>query len=188
MQQESDVNTVVGSSVHLTGSLKDPNDIIIHGSVEGEVASQQNVVIAENAVVKGPVSAKCISVSGYINGTIVAEDKLEIHPSGRVSGNIKARDLIIHSGAQFVGESEMPIDEKDAIAPEITDDAETTSEEEEVTTMADDTADEELPSINIEEDDEPETAKEDIELEPETKSKKGATTKNDDIDLEIDES
>lgn len=191
--QESDVNTVVGSSVHLTGSLKDPNDIIIHGSVEGEVASQQNVVIAENALVKGPVSAKCVSVSGYVNGTISAEDKLEVHPSGRVNGNIKARDLIIHSGAQFVGKSEMPVDEKTAISPEITDEAGSQDEAAEKTTLVDGAAEEELASIDIEEDEtsivDKDEVVEDVEEETDGKSKKTPEEKGDDeIDLEIDES
>jgi len=105
--KEEEVSTIVGSGVHLTGTLKDQSDIVVHGSVEGEVSSEQNVIVGDNAKVKGPVTAQTVSVSGEVKGTITAHDKLEIHPSGQVDGNIKTKDLIIHSGARFTGKSEM---------------------------------------------------------------------------------
>ncbi len=108
--KEDEVSTVVGSGVHLTGTLRDQSDIIVNGSVEGEVNSDQNIVVGESAKVKGPVTAQFVSISGEVKGTITAQDKLEIHPSGRVEGNIKTKDLIIHSGAYFMGKSEMMSD------------------------------------------------------------------------------
>lgn len=108
-EEQEQVSTVVGSSVKLTGSLKDTSDIVVHGEVEGEVASDQNVIIGETARVKGPVAAQTISVSGEINnGPVEAKEKLEIHPTGKIFGNISTKDLIIHSGAIFVGKCSMP--------------------------------------------------------------------------------
>lgn len=99
--------TVVGANVKLTGTLKDANDITIFGHVEGEVISEKNVMLEENASVKGPISAQIVTVSGNVNGSINAESKLEITPTGKVSGSITTRDLIIKSGAQFDGKSAM---------------------------------------------------------------------------------
>lgn len=109
LKGDEQINTVVGSSVKLTGTLKDTNDIVIHGTVEGEVNSDQNVMVGETAKIKGPVSGQNVNVSGEVKGTIVAAKKIEIHPSGRVTGNIVTNELIIHGGAIFVGKSEMPI-------------------------------------------------------------------------------
>lgn len=105
--KEEEVSTVVGSGVHLTGTLKDQSDIVVHGTVEGEVKSDQNVIVGDSAKVKGPISALVVNISGEVSGTIQAHDKLEIHPTGHVEGNIKTKDLIIHSGAYFAGKSEM---------------------------------------------------------------------------------
>lgn len=136
--KEDEVSTVVGSSVHLTGTLKDDSDIVVHGSVEGEVRSEQNVIVGDAAKIKGPISAQNVSISGDVDGTITAADKLEIHPTGHVAGNIKAKDLVIHSGAYFSGKSEMladsSIDEKSS--EETTDEVTPESE-------ADETVDEE---------------------------------------------
>lgn len=99
--------TIVGANVKLTGTLKDANDITIFGHVEGEVISDKNVMLEENASVKGPITAQIITVSGSVNGSINAETKLEITPTGKVTGSIATRDLIIKSGAQFDGKSAM---------------------------------------------------------------------------------
>ncbi len=108
--KENEIHTIVGSDVKLTGTIKDTNDIVVHGNIEGEVLSEQNVVVEEHAKVKGPVTAQAVSVSGEIEGTVKAFDKLEIHPSGQVKGNIQTKDLIIHSGARFIGKSDMVSD------------------------------------------------------------------------------
>lgn len=105
--------TIVGSNVKLTGTLKDMNDITVHGQVDGEVISQKNVFITETAHIKGPISAKVITVSGRVNGSVEAAVKLEITPTGKVYGSICTRDLIIKSGAVFVGKSAMLTDEKE---------------------------------------------------------------------------
>jgi len=110
--KENEIHTIVGSNVKLTGTLKDTNDIVIHGTVEGEVVSDQNIVVDETANIKGPVTAQAVSVSGVVEGMVRALDKLEIHPSGRVDGNIQTKDLIIHSGARFIGKSDIISDEQ----------------------------------------------------------------------------
>jgi len=113
--------TVVGANVKLTGTLKDVNDITIHGVIDGEVISDRNVIISETASIKGPITANTIVVSGKVNGSITAQEKLEISPTGKVYGSIVAGDLIINSGAIFVGKSntlkekdETPVEKKSA--------------------------------------------------------------------------
>lgn len=108
--------TIVGANVKLSGVLKDTNDITVHGVVEGEVISDQNVVITDSAKVHGPVSAKNITVSGYIDGSVTATEKLEILKEGKVFGSITVKELVIHSGAVFVGKSTMPDHKRDDAA------------------------------------------------------------------------
>jgi len=99
--------TIVGANVKLTGALKDINDITVHGQIDGEVTSDKNILVAENASIKGPVSAQTITVAGKVNGTINAVQKLELLPQAKVDGSISTRDLIIRSGAIFNGKCQM---------------------------------------------------------------------------------
>jgi cytoskeletal protein CcmA (bactofilin family) len=99
--------TVVGANVKLTGTISDVNDIIVHGTVEGEVVSDKTVTITETASVKGPVTAEFISVSGKVNGSVTARQKLELQPTANINGSISTKELIIKSGAIFNGKSTM---------------------------------------------------------------------------------
>lgn len=99
--------TVVGANVKLTGTISDVNDIVIHGTVEGEVISDKTITITETASVKGPVTGHLVSVSGRVNGAITAHEKLELQPTADVSGSISTKELIIKSGAVFNGKSTM---------------------------------------------------------------------------------
>ncbi|MBI2590205.1 polymer-forming cytoskeletal protein [Candidatus Berkelbacteria bacterium] len=99
--------TVVGANVKLTGTLSDVNDIIVHGTVEGEIISDKTVTISETASVKGPVTAQMVSVSGKVQGGITAHQKLELLPTANVGGAITTKELLIKPGATFNGKSTM---------------------------------------------------------------------------------
>lgn len=99
--------TVVGVNVKLQGQLKDSQDIIVHGQVDGEVASERNVTVTESATVKGPISATIVTVGGTVRGSIEAREKLELLPSGKVYGSIATKELTIRPGAVFNGRSSM---------------------------------------------------------------------------------
>lgn len=131
--KQQEVGTIVGSSVHLTGSIKDSSDIVIFGSVDGEVSSEQKIVIEEPARVKGPITGNEVIISGTVNGTIVAKQRLELSPTGTIKGNIETQSLLIHSGASFIGKCTMP-DNKGSVDGEtvIKEDFETEIEDEQL--------------------------------------------------------
>lgn len=106
--QEGEIGTVVGANVRLVGTLKDTNDITVHGTVEGEVVSDKTVNITESAIIKGPITAQVVIIAGTVKGGIDGKSKIEILSSGRVSGSTSTTDLIIHGGAVFNGKSTMP--------------------------------------------------------------------------------
>jgi cytoskeletal protein CcmA (bactofilin family) len=103
--------TIIGANVVLSGILKDAGDIAVHGKVEGEISSERSIIIGETAEIKGPITGQIITVAGVVRGSIEATQKLELLPTGKVYGSISTRDLIVRSGAIFVGKSAMPVDE-----------------------------------------------------------------------------
>jgi cytoskeletal protein CcmA (bactofilin family) len=122
MKQQQQVGTIVGSSVHLTGAIKDTSDITIFGSVEGEVTSDSKVIIEENSYIKGPVNAAEVIISGVVIGTINAKQRIEMNPTASVKGNVDTGELLIHSGATFIGKSNMPDKKESATADQKQDD------------------------------------------------------------------
>ncbi len=117
--------TTVGVNVALSGTLKDQNDIHIHGLVDGEVISEKAVTIGKTAQIKGPVRGQFVTIAGVVRGSIEASQKLELLDTAKVFGSITTHDLVIHSGATFIGKSTMPSDEtsdelsEEEAAPEV---------------------------------------------------------------------
>lgn len=105
---ENNIDTIIGLNVSLKGNLKNKGSIQINGTVEGEVRSDESVNIGETAKVIGPVVAKTIEISGEVKGVVEATERLELNPTARVIGDINAKNLIIKSGAVFIGKSNMP--------------------------------------------------------------------------------
>lgn len=99
--------TIVGVSVKLKGNLKSDGNILIDGSVSGDLRTSGSVVIGETANVVASVKAGDVIVSGSVQGNIEAKDKIEITKTGRVLGDIVANVLSIAPGAVFSGKSTM---------------------------------------------------------------------------------
>lgn len=115
---ENNTDTIIGVNVSLKGNLHNKGSIQVNGSVEGEVRSDENVLIGETAKVKGPIIAKKIEISGEVHGMLDATEKLEVNASGRIYGDINAKTLIIKEGAIFVGKSSMTSIKLDEKQPE----------------------------------------------------------------------
>lgn len=108
LEEANGPGTTVGVNVALSGTLKDQNDINIFGLIDGEVISEKTVMVGKTAQVKGPVKGQIVSIAGVVRGSIDATERLELLDSAKVFGSISTKDLVIHSGAAFVGKCTMP--------------------------------------------------------------------------------
>jgi cytoskeletal protein CcmA (bactofilin family) len=111
--------TIVGTSVKLKGNLNATGDIIVDGSVSGELKTKGSVVVGPNANILANIKAQNVQVSGMVQGNIDASDKIQITETGRVMGDISASVLSIAPGAVFSGNSKMT-DTHREVAPEMT--------------------------------------------------------------------
>jgi cytoskeletal protein CcmA (bactofilin family) len=100
--------TIVGASVKLKGNLRSDGDILIEGTVAGDLKTNGAVVVGETANVIANIKAQNVSISGTVQGNIEAADRLEITSTGKVLGDISANVLSISPGASFSGKCVMP--------------------------------------------------------------------------------
>jgi len=90
----------------VTGQLCFDGPAKIDGRVEGEIKGKE-VTIGENAEVAAKIIGESVVVCGTVEGDITADKRIEIRPTGRVTGNIAAPTLVIHHGAHFEGHCAM---------------------------------------------------------------------------------
>jgi cytoskeletal protein CcmA (bactofilin family) len=97
----------IGRGIRISGKLNFRELAKIEGEVEGEIIGDE-IEIATSAVVRARITANRIRVAGQVNGEIVARERVEVLPTGRLRCTITTPKLVISEGAQFDGECKMP--------------------------------------------------------------------------------
>ena len=98
---------ILSNDVHIKGSVKFTNDLLVDGRIEGEISSDGALTVAENAHLKAEVQTKSVVIYGKVHGNITAIDRVDIKASAEMVGDVKATTISIEPGAIFVGKSEV---------------------------------------------------------------------------------
>jgi cytoskeletal protein CcmA (bactofilin family) len=96
---------ILSTDVEIKGTVKFTNDLVVDGKIEGEINSDGNLTVGENARIKAEIKTATVVVYGKVHGNITATERVELKATGEVVGDIKAKTLAIEAGAIFVGKS-----------------------------------------------------------------------------------
>ncbi|MBA2277902.1 MAG: polymer-forming cytoskeletal protein [Chloroflexia bacterium] len=99
--------SLLAAEDHFEGKLRTARGIRILGTAEGSIESDSHVHIDEKARVTADVSADEVVIAGQYSGNLVCRQRLEILPTGRVSGSIETVKLMLHEGGYVDGELHM---------------------------------------------------------------------------------
>ena len=102
--QESEISLVSEGS-ELEGKVSFHKNARIYGVIRGDVTATggTQIVVGENGVIEGTLTASIIFISGFVQGKIIAHERLCITSTGRVIGEIHTPSLQIDFGAFFEG-------------------------------------------------------------------------------------
>ncbi len=108
------VDTVLGVGSDFKGQIFAKGTIRIDGKIEGNVSSEEGVIIGDKGQVKGNISAKSVIISGRVTGNVSSTKRLEITPSGQLQGDIHTPRLAIAEGVVFKGNCDMGLERLEA--------------------------------------------------------------------------
>lgn len=94
-----DATTVVGPDTTISGSIRAKGTVWIDGRVEGDVWTDDLLVIGDGAMVIGNVTAGSVICRGVIAGDIVAEEEVELLASASLSGTVRAPVVAVDDSA-----------------------------------------------------------------------------------------
>lgn len=103
-----DVETVVGPSVHVEGDLSSSGNIVVKGTVSGNVNTTKHLAVEKGAKIIANVKAGSASVSGEIKGNLKIKETLELTSTSRILGDINVKTLTVEPGAIIFGKVAMP--------------------------------------------------------------------------------
>ncbi len=93
--------------------------IRLEGHFKGKIRHEGQLIIAETAVVNATVEGQEVIVMGLVEGDITAARRLDLKPTARVVGNLKARRLTVEDGASLIGSCEVAVAADDDPPPEV---------------------------------------------------------------------
>jgi cytoskeletal protein CcmA (bactofilin family) len=99
--------TTIGADSSWSGTLRSESDVYLEGRVDGVLEVRDTVYIAERATIDAKIKARSVVVSGQLNGEIDCDGRLEITPTGRLSGTAEVGSIVVHEGAILDGKFKM---------------------------------------------------------------------------------
>ncbi len=103
-KKHDSISTFLGSDASIDGTVEFHGAIRLDGNVKGKIKSDGGtVIVGEKAVVDAKITVGVAIIMGRVNGTIDAQDRIEIYPPGRVIGDIQAPVITVDEGGIFNG-------------------------------------------------------------------------------------
>jgi len=97
----------VDASMQGTLVFKDPVNLRINGSFEGNLDTKGSLTIGENASIRADINGEEIIVGGKITGNIIAKKQLKLCSHAHIVGNIQTPVLSVEPGAILQGKCQM---------------------------------------------------------------------------------
>lgn len=98
-----DLNGFLDRGSSFKGELEFEDTMRIDGRFKGKIVSRNELIVGESASIDGEIHVGRIAISGTVTGSIRADQKIEIHRTGRVYSDIDTPNLIVEEGAIFQG-------------------------------------------------------------------------------------
>lgn len=101
------VETVIGRDTQFKGTITSSGTIRVDGKLDGDLATTGDVVVGEGGIITASIKGRNATLAGMVSGNMEVKEKLELLPTAKLFGDIKAGTLIIGEGAIFKGGCEM---------------------------------------------------------------------------------
>ena len=96
-----------GRTIAIRGNVDCVEDVLIEGRIDGNIWNEHHAVtVGADAVVKGDIVARTITIRGTVDGTMMATGRVDVMDEARVTGRVLAPRFMLAEGASFNGKVE----------------------------------------------------------------------------------
>lgn len=96
--------TYISASTKVVGTITGQGAYVFCGTVEGDCDIDGPLTLAQGGHWKGTLKAVDIVVAGTVEGDVVAQQRVEISGSARISGSLSGNSIAVAEGAIIEGE------------------------------------------------------------------------------------
>ena len=97
------INTIIGKGSAISGNMKVNGFIRVDGDIDGSLETDGNVIVGENARIRGDLTAKSVIFGGIIKGNIKSSESVKILAEAAVIGDIISRKVQVDGSAIIHG-------------------------------------------------------------------------------------
>jgi cytoskeletal protein CcmA (bactofilin family) len=94
---------VIGKGTVIQGNIVAEGDLLIEGTVRGDVTTKTTLIVGKSCVIEGNILADHAEVAGQVKGTVQALGLLIIKSSSMIDGDVLTKNLNVESGSTFNG-------------------------------------------------------------------------------------
>ena len=95
-------SSIISAGLKIVGNLQSEADVMISGTVEGDINSR-SLTVSEGATVVGTIESTSVEVRGRVDGQVNASS-VKVARGGHVNGDILYETLSIDDGAVVEGQ------------------------------------------------------------------------------------
>jgi cytoskeletal protein CcmA (bactofilin family) len=99
--------TLISAGTTLKGDISSNSDLRIDGTIIGNVTSSSKIVIGASGNVEGDITGNQADIVGKVSGNIKTKDLLQLRGDCIVNGNVYAGKLQVEPTAIFNGQCHM---------------------------------------------------------------------------------
>lgn len=96
--------TYVTPATHMVGQIKGAGPYIFAGTMEGECDIDGPATLAAGGSWKGTMRAKDLIIAGEVEGDVIAQDRVEVAGTARITGSLAGNSIAVAEGAVIDGE------------------------------------------------------------------------------------
>jgi cytoskeletal protein CcmA (bactofilin family) len=101
--------TLLAKGVLIKGEIRVDGTVRIDGRLEGEIHTKGTVVIGEDGIVQGTVTAGTLINSGKVKATVTATERIQLLKTGTLIGEVHTPNFAMEDGSKFQGLSDMGV-------------------------------------------------------------------------------
>jgi cytoskeletal protein CcmA (bactofilin family) len=105
--EELPIKAYLGADALFKGTLTFEGTVRIDGKFEGQVNTNDTLVIGETGNMKADIKVGTLVCKGQLTGEVVASKTIEMHPASKIQGDVQTRALSMALGAVLDGHLNM---------------------------------------------------------------------------------
>ncbi len=109
------IGTIIAPGAIIDGPLTTKESTRVDGTVNGSVTVNGSLILGQDAKITGAVTATNLYLAGEIIGNVsCGNGKVEISDTGKLTGDLTAKSLVIDENAVFQGQCTMTTEKTSA--------------------------------------------------------------------------